>query len=578
MESRNKSSYIKKEKPDEGLQMPAEELPILAREYEKKHKIKLIVNGETLYGKQQIAIHDDNWQKLNDNLNQDSTKYASYLVNFWRKGPAEFRIAYLPKSKFLDQYESLKNEIEKFLINDYVKNNLQPDAMAELNNIIKSNEELKGLFDEQIQKYSQQLHKDQAEQCLDRNEVVNEISYIQKSLKENELVGYFYTNNNRVSGAHFDVLVISKNSVIRPVDWGLGPDKEIQEHNITGNFVNSHYDTFITKEQDTSKISEQKRLKPWDPRKPRAQASIIECGPLGLLYLKELLKDNGKQLKEFSLKFPYYDKDGKKHDFFFPPPQVLRYSQSGAYNKLISAMLEDSMDLITISHSDSIYTVTPIKKILESTRATALLNQHTEIAQACASLLNVLPEFRKKWQAEFHAATQKREMMQKDGLNRYLNYSSIRLHDKAMQSNEAYKEMVQKKIEQTQVEMTKLKEDKLISSSVTKKTENPIDFSEIYKQLWAMEENSFSDENRDNTRIVLISSSNIKSSVKAFEESQDINKLKSDVVEIFKYIKEKINNDQQFDEFFQKYNFKSITDRIISAAEESQYKITMTKM
>lgn len=149
------------------------------------------------------------------------------------------------------------------------------------------------------------------------------------------MIGYVFTNGHTKYADHVEGLILSKTSVIRPVDWHvkktlygikflLDPEK----------FVDSILRDFVSATRLTNSVSI-----------PYAQASEIECAALTVSYLKELLRVG----LEGALTIPYY-KFSERSNFFFPPPEVLRYSQSRAFNKVIKAMLDDSEQNITFTY------------------------------------------------------------------------------------------------------------------------------------------------------------------------------------------------------------------------------------
>ncbi|WP_156812378.1 hypothetical protein [Legionella tunisiensis] len=118
---------------------------------------------------------------------------------------------------------------------------------------------------------------------------------------------------------------------------------------------------FVTFQYDESieALSEDpmKRLQP--------QVDTDSCGVLGLLYLKELLKNNSKQLELFSFTVPVYSVNAQesseeinhKHLLFFPSPHVLRYSQSRFYNNILLAMVQSTNDEEVIKYKNISYKV-----------------------------------------------------------------------------------------------------------------------------------------------------------------------------------------------------------------------------
>jgi hypothetical protein len=160
------------------------------------------------------------------------------------------------------------------------------------------------------------------------------------------------------------------------------------------------------------------------------QAGDTECGTLGILYLKELLKNGGDQLNNLSLRFPLSEKvlSGKDsvNRFLFPAPQALRYSQSSFYNEVLLAMLEET-DTVQISREGTNYTVNTLQKMLSDSVKVAEEKGDTQTVAADREVLNKLPEFRKKWMQAYEATQPKRQAMDRNEINLFLAYKAKRM-------------------------------------------------------------------------------------------------------------------------------------------------------
>ena len=126
--------------------------------------------------------------------------------------------------------------------------------------------------------------------------------------------------------------------------------------------------------------------------------------------------------------------------FFIPSPEVLRYSQSGTFNKIILAMFEDQYDPVRIPFTQKGMNDTAIVETLvstlENTMKIAEKKGDIKTIETCQDVLNKLPEFRTKWLKSYESAISKRISMQDVSLNAYLAYSSQRLRDKVAEDTQ----------------------------------------------------------------------------------------------------------------------------------------------
>lgn len=412
----NKITFL--EQPKTEWQIPASYLPVVTKYYKDKYNINILINGESDYGKKIIKQHNEKNEELL-RLQDNPNKYAIFLKRHWHSPDStnkieKWDIAPHPPSEFADNYFKLKDRIQEFLDEKGNLRDLTSTECEALNKIITTMV-IKTEFDRQIKNQPHFLNL--ADKCLDRGQAIEEVAQIQKSLYEqnkNEIVGYVYTNNHRIETDHFEVLIIdSNNLIVKPVVWDPGESKEI-------NLINQESQKYAS--ADISDFVSQKLL-------PQAGYTRV-CGTLGMLYLKELLKDNAKQLKEFSLIVPFYNKEKKVCNLFVPSPDVLRYSHSTSYNLAIKAMVaNDGVDPVFIKHESKI-TVKPLSAIIEETKKVAISKKHTAIVEQCDDLLKYLPIYRNKWLHENEKANRQRESMIKDESNLYLDYKSSNFRER----------------------------------------------------------------------------------------------------------------------------------------------------
>ena len=276
---------------------------------------------------------------------------------------------------------------------------------------------------------------------------VSEIKYIQAQLKDGEWVGYIMLNDAYnyplCDRTHLDIVVIAKDKIIKPLSWIVEEVYELSEKDLPAMYkMVLNLNSFSPLDKASCKFLR-------TVKNPRGfilpQLGNIVCGTLIILYLKELLKENARQLEKFTLIFSYYayknedeyfseynpDEENllhKKINLFFPPPCVLRYSESSLYNAVITNMLMSDEDQGIVQHNGKTLKFMSLKKILLDSIQIAENNNDMTTVNENQKILNNLPEFRKKWFCEYQLAKEKRDTMssQKGSKNLYLEYKSRR--------------------------------------------------------------------------------------------------------------------------------------------------------
>ena len=430
--SANKKAFLE-HPPEKGKQLKASDVPAIIQHYSKKYGIHVYLNGETDYGKETIRQFGQQTDNLISQLKNDSIKYAVFYYNYYNKRKVIDRepiIVYGPRDNTCPLFNiTIKTDLSKYLDEqNYPRKNLSQEELGEINKLLLSylekDTKLKHEMDSAINTVIEQLPNLARDKCLDKTEAIEEIRRIQPTLKEGESVGYYFTSNHRELRDHFEVYIVSRDMIIRPVDWGnVDFDKTLITRSI--DIADASINDFVRVRENPDY-----KRQPHSNETPRPQATFEECGTLGMLSLKELLQQDGDQLKDLSLIFPYYKTSSETYltGLFLPAPHALHYSQSEGYNKVIQSMLADTEKPITIVHNEKIFTVTTIKSKLMKTQAIALQNEDQNVADKCSKLLAFLPEFSQKWLAEYNKAMSKREMMDLHGQNRFLNYKSIQFH------------------------------------------------------------------------------------------------------------------------------------------------------
>ncbi len=249
-----------------------------------------------------------------------------------------------------------------------------------------------------------------------------EIQKLQLKLKPNETLGYIYAVHAKIAVPHFDVLILTRDKIIRPIQWN-------------GRLFLSLPYFGLDEHLEVCDLEQEEKNSKKFPETPQKTQRI--CATLGLLHLKELLKNNAQQLKEFTLCFQYYptwqdeeDEPRELCQFFFPSPQPLRYSEVNSYNKILVEILMNTEAAEKVAVKGTSFWVRSLHKILIDSIdiAKALGDQH--ILADNQKLLAALPEFRKKWHQEFLNADQKRAAMYIQNINFYLPYRNYKMRKK----------------------------------------------------------------------------------------------------------------------------------------------------
>lgn len=408
----DKESFLSDEFFIDNFQLSAPDAEINIKKYEKKYNIRIVFNGKTNVGQKYIDQKNKECIQKNYNILKGKNPYAHYLITNWlSKGKttlSKFEIGELVYSNFSDIYKDIENVISEFLdINGEIKSHLNEDQLKDLNQLIFNN--FKDIFDKNINEFIKEIKKENSNRNISLSMISEEIKEIQNGIEKEDIVGYFFTNN--VIKGHFEVLIITKNEIIKPINW-LMPYREINDNHVGDN-------TLFTVDIENITIGFKGAIEV-----PRAQADNSSCGALGLSYLKELLMNEAEQYKKLSKIISFYNEDKKLVHFYLPSPQVLRYSQSKFFNEILSALFNE--ENTEIKHDNKSVTVLCLEHILKQSMSTAKLVNDIKILEENNKLLEELPEFKKQWLIHYKESIIRREMMsdKKDGKNRYLSYKA----------------------------------------------------------------------------------------------------------------------------------------------------------
>ncbi|HHF7395591.1 TPA: hypothetical protein ACPSKT_000715, partial [Legionella anisa] len=420
--SERKNRFLKG-KEHAAYQLVVEDYQPIIQHYIHKYgldNLVVLINGTTEFGQKMVSENIADLQKDVDLFENEDIQYAILVRNYWVRPsstmPAPF---YLNKvdhksTDFSPHYEELYHAIkEEFLDDNDRMKELSQEELKRLNQICLNLNCRKKLEEYRV-KILEDLNLRKKKVCLSKGKALEEIKKIQANLKEGESVIYFFTNNVRVGPAHFEFVQIKKDEIIKPIHWYLHNSNIINQNDLKNIFI-----------PDVSDF-----VSPYlKPQYLQPQVDEVSCGTLGILYLKELLKNKGQQLDDFTLSFTLYkihNRELGKSNLFFPSPHVLRYSQSSFYNDVILAMVKNDHE-VSIKFKGINYKIKPLKVILEDSIKFAQSKGDLTVAEENKKILKNLPAYRKKWLIEYEIAIQKRKDMQGDKYNVYLAYSSKRM-------------------------------------------------------------------------------------------------------------------------------------------------------
>ncbi|QMT59375.1 hypothetical protein [Legionella sp. PC997] len=334
--------------------------------------------------------------------------------------------AHLLTKELNELYSFLKSK--GFLENNRLKEDLKSEQILEIENFCQTN--LSAQAKAKLEGRRKRLSSDFASKmhtcCLTKEQAIDEMLDIQKSLGEDEMVGYVFTNNVRSqrSNVHFEAVIITKHEIIKPVEWGFDKlPKEILDHTDKG--LNSA--AFFSPRADL--LSD-------EGRPPQQQVDQSHSGALCVLYLKKLLQGNGKALFEDSLRIPLYDENNKLNYVFIPPPNIMQYSQNDKFIKFYQMLMGRKVEI-----SSDQPTPHDLQQLLLESRIRARLLGDHKTAELNQNLIDKFDTFSEKWLRGCDEACEKRDAMlfidnDETSYNIYLAYAAKRLLDKVRSPKE----------------------------------------------------------------------------------------------------------------------------------------------
>jgi len=410
-------------------QLRSSDLDRVAAYSESKFNNTIYIAGDA---KSNSSVYKELLEITSDQAKQ-FTSLANLCISRWNKPHLTLNFKeqvqkQLKEAGYLEKDDTLRNikqdEIEEFdkkLASILQQKNKYIAALQFLKDVNKAAEEEKKKLSERFK-----LHK---------YSYTREIKDIQSRLKEDEIVGYMMPNeagHPPPVRSHIEVVIISKDKIIKPVNWITEPWYMMTQKDLP------EMHTVVLDLSDLSPLDKtsceflRKEKNPTGAIVP--QLGSDECGALCFAYLNDLLKDNAYQLKHYTLAFTYYtpnpqdENKPNKVNFFFPSPQVLRYSQSTLYNLAFFKMLESNEDWVEATHNKQTVRTKSLRKVLFDSMQLAQKNNDPITMQQNKNILDCLPSFSEKWLAAYQVSSAKRDTMNdKSGKNLYLPYTSTRL-------------------------------------------------------------------------------------------------------------------------------------------------------
>ncbi|TLY47401.1 MAG: hypothetical protein E6K54_05745 [Gammaproteobacteria bacterium] len=390
-------------------QFPAKAIEPLIKHYSYKN-IVFIKNG--MKSPKLILEKQYQIQTKIDTLENNLKKYAFYLQSNFCSDEEKndsFFISNLLSSFFKEEvYPTLKKSIKNFLTpRGELKKNLTEKELSALNTII-SKAPYKSLFDKKINRKIAYLKNEKPDVNLTKQECIHEIKAIQNDLKENERVGYIFTNARQLGEEHIEILILTREAIIQPILW---PDTSIKRRILDTDIAHIIKEVPVFKTDLSFFVQKPRKL-------PHPQADTNSCGILSIAFAKKILQKDSLSINSLAMSFYFKE---KKHHFFLPPATILRYSQSSRYIDFLEAIIQDQE---TVVYQDQ--AVLTIKALLnQSITYAQKINDSTMILDNESTLIQ-LNLLRTSWLTSSQQVKEKRNAMKLSGENLYLAYTAFR--------------------------------------------------------------------------------------------------------------------------------------------------------
>ncbi|MFT3742503.1 MAG: hypothetical protein QM752_07625 [Gammaproteobacteria bacterium] len=461
--STHKQTFLAQPEMPKSEFIPLSQVPSIIRHYKTKpgYDIDIIQAGSltTLSDDKKRLnqrIYDDEvplYHRLLAELADDKTRYAAYCCFVLRtmRRRRGIDLLYRNVESFRDMYgvtyspahlQALQELMKVPADNCYDEKHFNKHRVS-VNDYLLKEVPLKNAIELSIPKLQtyirvelEKLNASLQGRLIDHDDMIKEVKAIQENCRENEYKGYIYTDSRSY---HSEALIITKDRIIKPVSWFYPPEKSAEEN--TGYLLPEHFPFTDFYSPDLTRFGPkwgEIKKSIFGPYVPVAQAETTGCLALCFKTLKELLKNDAEQLKHWSFCMPFYEHNGAQRGLFIPPPQTLRYAQSGtfvdAWRELVkkdTATLKCVLIDFENNHTHKNYNYPGISKLLTQTIAIAN-TKNLRLKEQCQELAKAFPAFQQKWLA-YHAnfvEPQRKLMRSKDGLNRMLLYSAQKYKNK----------------------------------------------------------------------------------------------------------------------------------------------------
>jgi hypothetical protein len=427
--SKNKRAYLENWKADrkKERQLRAEDLSVLlnAKAYRERHGMRFVVNGELrrefLEKKQ---VHEiQRVAALQQSVDTAPCRDAIMLVKYWTSIASTTLFEKLKMR--LAQDDDLKR-CDFGLNYPFNLNMNDPNAetvLHKLQAVIDEGDVITPAHLTQLRKAFQSNFNEKLEAAsrtgLNKEEAVDEMREIAHKLGPGESAAYFYTSGIAEGNQHVETLLLhraegtGKIFFVNLIPFNVENERKIMQGDLKDEALfTSDLTPFVA--QKASDRSSRRLFCP--------QATKEECASLGIAFAKEMMKNGAEQLKNFTLTLIV-----GKAQFFLLSPQVLRYSQSQLYLRLMHAMVESTDSSVIVKHNGKEYKVLTLNGMLAHGGTIAFPDK-----------VNI-EEFRARWLAGFEAAMPRRSAMDLTNEktmgteNQYLAYMATRNRDRIIQ-------------------------------------------------------------------------------------------------------------------------------------------------
>lgn len=346
-----------------GKKMKISELRALAKVYSKKLSTPLYLVGDVL--KDELAIFRDKWmseqRKELAALERHPDRYFALLSRYW------------------DDVKYQRTLVGNYFGTDAIQ---FEESHPDLREHVSRNDELRRRLDGRLEEEKSALPVKAGVLAFDARGALAELKKLSEARK---LAGYFYAKVLDEETHVDSYLITSNGKIVSTIPYSsMGPWSPDMYLSDPGVFLRR--------------------------RKFNPQAGHLECASLGLSYFNAYLK-NGRHGIERQTLLIAGRYDGRDFKFHLPSPQVLRYSQSSVYLKLIRAMVQGRGELESVRHRGAEYRVPTVM---------ALKRSGAEVKRACGD--EELSEaeiaaFAADWVASAEIEFKKRNDMTLDGTN-----------------------------------------------------------------------------------------------------------------------------------------------------------------